>query len=123
MRSPPKIDQRKFANILQEIRQLIPFYTPEWQVAEDNESGSALLKIFAQMVAGTVEQLNQVPEKNFIAFLNLLGVKLLPAKPARVPVSFSLSQGAIKTVLIPKNTKVSAEEVARSPLRQCQRWN
>ncbi len=123
MRSPPKIDQRKFANILQEIRQLIPFYTPEWQVAEDNESGSALLKIFAQMVAGTVEQLNQVPEKNFIAFLNLLGVKLLPAKPARVPVSFSLSQGAIKTVLIPKNTKVSAEEVARSPLRQWQRWN
>ena len=107
--SPPKIDDRDFAAILSEIKQLVPFYTPEWQVAGDKDSGSALLKIFAQMVAGTIKQFNQVPEKNFIAFLNLLGVKLLPAQPARVPISFSLSEGTKKNVLVPAKTKVSAE--------------
>ncbi|WP_036798636.1 putative baseplate assembly protein [Pleurocapsa sp. PCC 7319] len=107
--SPPKIDARDFSTLVSEIKQLIPFYTPEWQVSQDRNSGSALLNIFARMVAGTIEQLNQVPEKNFIAFLNLLGVKLLPAQPARVPVSFSLSEGTKENILVLARTKVSAE--------------
>ncbi|MCG8364044.1 MAG: putative baseplate assembly protein [Pseudanabaenales cyanobacterium] len=106
--SPPKIDPRDFPALVQEIRRLVPFYTPEWQVSEDGDSGSALLKIFAHMVAGTLQQLNQVPEKNFIAFLNLLGVKRLPAQSARAPLSFNLSQGATAAVLIPAKTQVSA---------------
>jgi hypothetical protein len=71
MQSPPKIDTRNFEQLLQDIRNIVPFYTPELQVPEDKDSGSALLKIFAHMIAGTLERLNQVPEKNFIAFLNI----------------------------------------------------
>ncbi|KST62195.1 putative baseplate assembly protein [Mastigocoleus testarum] len=109
MRAPPKINTIKFANILQEIRNLIPYYTPEWLVADDNTPDSALLKIFAHMITGTLEQLNQVPEKNFIAFLDILGVQLLPAQQSRVPVTFYLSQGTVKTILIPAKTSVSAQ--------------
>ncbi len=112
--SPPKIDQRKFADLLQEIRQLVPFYTPEWQVSEDGDSGSALLKIFSQMVAGTLQRLNRVPEKNFIAFLDMLGVQLLPAQQSRAPVRFDLSKGAIKSVLIPAKTQLSAQSAQGS---------
>ena len=107
--SPPKIDERNYSTLRSEIKQLIPFYTPEWQF-QDRDSGSALLNIFAQMVAGTIEQLNQVPEKNFMAFLNLLGVKLLSAQSAKAPVSFSLSQGTKKNVLIPAKTKIAAQK-------------
>lgn len=111
MRSPPKIDRRKFADLLNEIRQLVPYYTPEWLVSDDESSDSALLKIFAGMLAGTLEQLNQVPQKNFIAFLEMLGVKLFPAQQSRVPITFYLSEGTTKTVLIPAKTTISAQPI------------
>ncbi|MEH1771551.1 putative baseplate assembly protein [Nostoc sp.] len=109
MSIPPKIDTENFETILQKIRKLVPFYTPEWIVSDNKDSGSALLKIFAHLYTGTLQQLNLVPEKNFIAFLDMLGVKLLPAAQARAPVTFTLSNGAIATVLIPAKTQVAAQ--------------
>ncbi|MEH2032168.1 MAG: baseplate J/gp47 family protein [Nostoc sp.] len=109
MSAPPKINTKNFETILQEIRKLVPFYTPEWIVSDHKDSGSALLKIFAHLYTGTLQQLNLVPEKNFIAFLDMLGVKLLPAAQARAPVTFKLSDGAIATVLIPAKTQVAAQ--------------
>lgn len=108
MQALPKIDTRDFDNLLQEIRKLVPFYTPEWQVPKNRDSGSALLKIFAHLMADTLGQLNQVPQKNFIAFFDMLGVKLLPAQQAKVPVTFSLSRGTQISVLIPERTQVGA---------------
>jgi hypothetical protein len=104
---PPKIDTRNFETILQEIRQLVPFYTPEWQVSEHQDSGYALLQIFARMMADTLQQLNQVPEKNFLAFLDTLGIKLLPPRQARAPVIFYLNQGTTQSVWIPAKTEVA----------------
>ncbi|KYC36094.1 hypothetical protein WA1_40865 [Scytonema hofmannii PCC 7110] len=109
MPASPKIDNRNFETILQEIRKLIPFYTPEWIVSDDKDSGSALLKIFAHMFTGTLHQFNLVPEKNFIAFLDMLGVKLLPAAQSRAPVTFKLSDGVRTTVLIPAKTQMTAQ--------------
>ncbi|MFN6569608.1 putative baseplate assembly protein [Dendronalium sp. ChiSLP03b] len=111
MSASPKIDNRNFETILQEIRKLIPFYIPEWIVSDRKDSGSALLKIFAHMFTGTLHQLNLVPEKNFIAFLDMLGVKLLPASQSRAPVTFKLSDGARTTVLIPAKTQMTAQAV------------
>lgn len=52
-----------------------------------------------------------MPEKNFIAFLELLGVKLLPPLPARVPLCFALATGTKEQVLIPERTQAAAGEV------------
>ncbi|MBD2450060.1 putative baseplate assembly protein [Nostoc sp. FACHB-152] len=109
MSAPPKIGSKNFETILQEIQKLVPFYTSEWIVSEHQDSGSALLKIFAHLYTGTLQQLNLVPEKNFIAFLDMLGVKLLPAAQARVPVTFKVSDGTIAPVLIPAKTEVTAQ--------------
>lgn len=106
--SAPKIDPRNSTQILKQITDLVPFYTPEWKAAEETDSGMALLKIFAQMLEGVINRLNQVPDKNFIAFLNMLGFKLLPAEQARAPVTFMLSTGATEPVLILSGTQVSA---------------
>ncbi len=111
MPASPKIDNRNFETVLQEIWKLIPFYTPEWIVSDNKDSGSALLKIFAHMFTGTLHQLNLVPEKNFIAFLNMLGAKLSPAAQSRAPVTFKLSDGARTTVLIPAKTQMTAQPV------------
>src|SRR5262249_38766527 len=36
----------------------------------------------------TIDRLNQAPDKNLLAFLDMMGISLIPAKPARAPVVF-----------------------------------
>lgn len=107
----PKIDKRNSKEILEEIKALVPFYAPEWNVNEDKEAGIGFLTIFVNSLKAVIDRLNSVPNRNFIAFLNMLGAKLLPAQPAKAPVTFYLSDGTTENVLIPKMTKVSAGDV------------
>ncbi len=106
----PKIDKRDFEDLLKEIKSLVPFYTPEWKPSE-KDVGFALAKIFSHMLGIIIQRLNRAPEKNFIAFLDRLGIKLLPAHPAMAPITFSLSEGAKEPVLIPARAQVAAGEV------------
>ncbi len=55
-----------------------------------------------------ITRLNQVPRKSLIAFLDLLGVKLLPAQPSFVPITFKITQGTEHDVLVPLRTQASA---------------
>ncbi len=96
---------------MEEIRALAPYYVSELDVSGDKSGGVALLKIFANMLKLVIDRLNRFPEKNFVAFLDMLGIKLLPAQPARAAVTFYLSEGAPKNVLIPERSQTSAEEI------------
>ena len=108
---PPEIDERDFEQLVKEIRALAPYYVSERDVSEDKGVGVALIKIFASMLKLVIDRLNRVPEKNFAAFLDMLGIQLLPAQPARAPVTFYLSEGAKESVLIPERSQASAEEI------------
>lgn len=109
---PPKIDERKPSGILTELKGLIPYYTPEWRSFDEQEPGIALLKIFAHLTGSVIERLNQTPSKNFIAFLEMLGIKLLPAQPAKVPLTFQLAEGTGKDIWIPAKTQAAADKSA-----------
>lgn len=98
--SAPKIDLRDVDAILKEARAMAPVYTPEWMADEDTGAGAALLKVFAKLFEGVIRRLNEVPLKNFVAFLEMVGIRLLPALPARVPLTFTLSAGAREAVTI-----------------------
>src|SRR5687767_4917691 len=108
----PPLDRRNLETILQEARALAPFYTTEWAAAEDTGAGAALLTILAGMFAGLLRRLNEMPQKNLIAFLNMLGVQLLPAQPARAPLTFVLSTGAQETARIPARSQAAAQPPA-----------
>jgi hypothetical protein len=104
---PPMIDKRDLNTLLQKMREMVPYYTPEWRFTpEDPDPGTALFLIFAEMFQENIKRLNRVPIKNFIAFLNLLDVSILTAKPASTYVTFNLSAGAQETVYIPAGTQV-----------------
>ncbi len=107
----PKIDSRKFSDLLNILKGLVPHYTPEWKASdEDKDSGVALLKIFSHISESVVNHLNQMPRKNFVAFLDMLGIKLLPAQTARVPLTFKLVDGTDNDFLIPAKTQASADK-------------
>jgi hypothetical protein len=96
---PPNLDDRRYADILREARQLIPQYTPEWTNLSDADPGITLVQLFSWMTEMIIFRLNQVPDKTYIHFLNFIGEERKPARPALAPLSFTLrnpDRGAVE---------------------------
>ncbi len=105
----PNIDSRSFSDILAEARTRIPRYTPEWTDLNDNDPGIALVQLFAWMTDMLIFRMNQVPELNYIKFLQLLGIELRPAEPARAELTFPLTKTQPEqTIVVPKGTQVAS---------------
>ncbi|QGQ96640.1 putative baseplate assembly protein [Paenibacillus psychroresistens] len=107
---PPMIDTRDMQALIQKMSEMVPYYTPEWRFTpEDPDPGTALFSIFSEMFMENIKRLNRTPVKNFIAFLNLLDVSILTAKPASSYVTFNLSLGAQEAVYLPAGTQVTGK--------------
>lgn len=102
----PNLDDRRFEDIVQEAIRLIPQYTPEWTNHNRADPGVTLIELFAWMTEMTLYRLNRVPEKNFLAFLELMGVTLMPPQPARTVVQFTINPKADR-VLVPRGTQIA----------------
>jgi predicted phage baseplate assembly protein len=87
----PHIDNRRFQDIVDEAKRLIPQYCPEWTDHNVSDPGIALVELFAWMTESLLYRANQVPEKTYIRFLELLGTRLDPPRAAHAPLTFMLS--------------------------------
>lgn len=106
---PPKLDDRSFHDIVEEAISMIPRYAPEWTNHNPSDPGITLIELAAWMTDLLIYRLNQVPDKNYVAFLNLLGIKLRPPKAAKSLVRFALVDGAQKQ-RVPAGTQVSTPQ-------------
>ena len=66
------------------------------------------MRIFGRLTELIIERLNQTPEKNFLAFLDLIGTQIQPPQPARVPLTFQLAAGSPADTRVPARTQVAA---------------
>jgi predicted phage baseplate assembly protein len=105
----PKLDDREFDDIVAEALRLIPRYAPEWTNHNPSDPGITLVELAAWMTDLILYRLNRVPEKNYVAFLNLLGIKLKAPQAARALLRFSLVDGASRQV-VPAGTQVSTPQ-------------
>ena len=107
----PNLDDRRFQELLDEARRLIPRYCPQWTDHNLSDPGITLLELFATLVETMIFRLNRVPEKSYITFLRLMGVELEAPSAARTGLTFWLSQpldAADSTpVVIPADTEVT----------------
>ncbi len=76
----PNLDDRKFQDIVREARSKIPLYCPKWTDYNLSDPGITLIELFAWMVDMLLYRLNRVPEKNYIKFMELIGIHLEPPK-------------------------------------------
>jgi hypothetical protein len=107
---PPKIDTRDKQDLIDQMKMMAPYYTPEWRFSpEDPDPGSTLFLLFADMFHENIKRMNRVPVKNLVAFMNLFDVSLLPARPASAFLTFRLNVGMREPVLIPAGTQVAAQ--------------
>lgn len=113
----PPIDTRTASDVTSQVKALIQSYAPAYtgdgtdpvtgELIPD-PLGGALIGIFSRLTELIVQRLNQVPDKNFLAFLDLLGASQRPPQPARVPLTFSLAAGTVVPAVVPEGTQAAA---------------
>ncbi|MUG93211.1 putative baseplate assembly protein [Scytonema sp. UIC 10036] len=113
--SPPPIDDRTAPEIAAQLRSLLAFYYPKaFRNPNTGEPqvltgvNAALVQVMARFAEIIIQRLNRVPERNFLAFLDLLGAAQLPPQPARVPLTFTLTTGTTGDAIVPSGTQVAA---------------
>ncbi len=104
----PKLDTRTFDDLFREARLRIPRYTREWTDFNDSDPGITLLQLYAWLTESIFFQLNRVPERNYVKFLQLLGLELAPARPATVHLTFTATPGG-KARPVPRGAQVAAQ--------------
>lgn len=115
MNSGIKVDGRTSVDILEQARKMAPHYILDWDFSEEDDSGVVLLTVFSKLLEDVVKRLDEVPEKNFIAFLDMLGMGLNPSQPARVPLTFAVSEGATEGVQILEKTQATSDATLTRP--------
>ncbi|MDA8047024.1 MAG: putative baseplate assembly protein [Actinomycetota bacterium] len=103
----PNLDDRRFQNLVDESKRLVQRRCPEWTDHNVSDPGITLIETFAYMTDQLLYRLNRVPDRNYIKFLELIGVHLLPPSAATTAVTFWLSAPQENTVYVPAGVEVA----------------
>jgi len=109
------LDDRTFQNIVDEAKKRVAASCPDWTDHNVSDPGVTLMELFAWMTEMILYRVNQVPEKNYIKFIELLGLKLHEPEPARTEVTFYLSAPQPHTLPIPRGTEVATLRTETRP--------
>ncbi|WP_371576789.1 putative baseplate assembly protein [Streptomyces sp. NBC_01314] len=103
----PNLDDRRFQQFVDDAKRYIQQRAPEWTDHNVSDPGVTLVETVAHMADQIVYRLNRVPEKNHLAFLDLVGITLFPPSAARTDVTFWLSAPQEEPVPLPVGTEVA----------------
>jgi predicted phage baseplate assembly protein len=101
------LDDRTFKDLVEECLLRIPRYCPEWTNHNPSDPGVTLIELFAWLTDQMLLRFNQVPRRNYVAFLELLGIRLKPPTPAQTEVTFYLTTTLGEAYTIPAGAEVA----------------
>jgi predicted phage baseplate assembly protein len=103
----PDLDDRRFQDLVDDAKRIVQQRCPEWTDHNVSDPGITLIETFAYMVDQLLYRLNRVPDRLYVAFLDLIGVSLYPPTAADADVTFWLSAPQPEPVTIPAGAEVS----------------
>ncbi|MFE5409426.1 putative baseplate assembly protein [Microbacterium sp. NPDC056569] len=103
----PHLDDRRFQDLVDDAKRLVAARCPEWSDHNVSDPGVTLIEAFAFMTDELFYRLNRVPDKLYIAFLDLIGTTLFPPTAARADVVFWLAAPRDDIVIVPEHTEVA----------------
>lgn len=109
------LDDRTFQDIVDEAKKRIAASCPAWTDHNVSDPGVTLIELFAWMTEMILYRLNQVPEKNYIKFMELLGLRLREPEPARTEVTFYLAAPQPQSTAIHQGTEVATVRTEARP--------
>lgn len=107
----PNLDDRRYQQLREEALARVPVHNPEWTNFNESDPGVTLVELFAFMTENLLYRANQIPERNRLKFLSLLGVPLRPASSARGLIAFSNERGPLETITLDAGLEVRAGQV------------
>lgn len=103
----PNLDDRRFQDLVDDAKRMVQQRCPEWTDHNVHDPGVTLIEVFAWMTEQMLFRFNQVPDRNYVKFLELIGVELFPPMAAQVPVTFWLSAPQDDVVRIAAGTQTT----------------
>lgn len=103
----PNLDDRRFQDLVDEAKRLVQQRCPEWTDHNVSDPGVTLIEAFATMTDQLLYRLNRVPDRNYLKYLELIGVRLFPPTAARTAVTFWLAAPQPEAVTIPEGTQAA----------------
>jgi hypothetical protein len=84
----PVLDDRRWADLVEEGRMQIPRYAPGWTDHNAHDPGMTLVELFAWLAEMDIYRLNRVPDRHLRKFLGLIGFTPRPPRPASTWLAF-----------------------------------
>ena len=103
----PNLDDRRFQDFVDDAKRLIQRRIPAWTDHNVHDPGVTLIEAVATIADQLGYRLNQVPERHYRKFLDLLGIMLRPPAAARATLTFRLSAPRPEPVTVPAGTQVA----------------
>src|SRR6188472_4526963 len=103
----PNLDNRRFQDLVDDAKRFVQERCPEWTDHNVSDPGVTLIEAAAHMVDQVIYRVNRVPDLNYVKFLDLIGVELLPPAAARGEVTFWLSAPQPQPVIVRTETQVA----------------
>jgi hypothetical protein len=108
----PVIDDRRYQKLVEEALARVPVHTPEWTNFNDSDPGVTLVQLFAFLTESLLYRANQIPERNRIKFLQLLGMPLAPGSAARGLITINNERGPATTQTLASDLEVRAGAIS-----------
>jgi predicted phage baseplate assembly protein len=105
----PHLDDRRFQQLVDDAKRFVQQRCPEWTDHNVSDPGVTLIEAFAHMTDQLLYRVNRVPEKSYLAFLDLLGITLFPPAAAGTRVTFWLSAPQPTPVMLHEGTEVATD--------------
>ncbi|MER0169344.1 MAG: hypothetical protein DU489_01775 [Nitrosomonas sp.] len=107
----PRIDDRRYQQLVDELLARVPVHTPEWTNFNDSDPGVTLVQLYAFLTENLLYRANLIPERNRIKFLQLLKIHLETATAARGLVTINNKRGTLVTETLPSDLEARAGNV------------
>src|SRR5262245_16789126 len=89
----PNLDTRRWSDLVEEGRAMIPRYAPRWTDHNVHDPGITLIELFAWLVEADVYRTNHISAKCRRKFLKLIGFPPRPPEPSRTVLTFTAKSG------------------------------
>jgi hypothetical protein len=90
----PNLDDRRWTDLVEEGRALIPVYDKTWSDHNIHDPGIMLVELLAWLAEMDIYWVNRIPEGRLRKFLALAGYAPAPPRPARAVLQVLLRDGA-----------------------------
>jgi predicted phage baseplate assembly protein len=110
----PQLDDRRWADLVEEGRSLIPLHAPEWTDHNVHDPGITLIELLAWVAEMDVYWANRIPAERARKFLALAGVAPHPPRAARTVLAFRPAGGAEPA--LPAGLELTGTDLAGDPI-------